>query len=97
MVDREGKIKFVNSQAEKLFGYYRGDLIGQSIEILVPERFRNKHAEYRTSFSTNPQARPMGAGRDLFALHKDGNEFPVEIGLNPIKSAEGLMVLSFYS
>jgi protein-histidine pros-kinase len=94
MVDQRGKIVFVNSQTEKLFGYDRGELIGQSVEILVPERFRSKHSEYRGGFNANPQARPMGAGRDLFAQRKDGSEFPVEIGLNPIRTEEGVLVLS---
>ncbi|MDA2920799.1 PAS domain S-box protein, partial [Desulfobacterota bacterium AH_259_B03_O07] len=94
MVDQEGKIKLVNTQTEKLFGYSRGELIGQSVEILVPRRFRDRHFEYRKSFFTNPEARPMGRGRDLFAVRKDGSECPVEIGLSPIKLSEGLMVLS---
>ncbi|MDA2921179.1 PAS domain S-box protein [Desulfobacterota bacterium AH_259_B03_O07] len=94
MVDQEGKIKLVNKQTEKLFGYYRGDLIEQTVEILIPERFRKKHANYRTKYFANPTARPMGVGRDLLALRKDGIEFPVEIGLSPIMTPEGVMVLS---
>jgi diguanylate cyclase (GGDEF)-like protein/PAS domain S-box-containing protein len=89
-----GKILLVNSQAEKLFGYRREELIGQSIEILVPQRYRDKHPGYRTGFATAPQARPMGAGRDLYAVRKDGSEFAVEIGLNPIETEEGTLVLS---
>jgi PAS domain S-box-containing protein len=94
MVDQEGKIRFVNSQAEKSFGYNRAELIGQTVEILVPERFRNNHLEYRKRFLVNPTARPMGEGRDLYALKKDGTEFPVEIGLSIVHSNEGIMVLS---
>lgn len=94
MVNQKGKIVLVNSQAERMFGYSREELIGQSIEILVPERFRIKHSEYRLDFYANPQARPMGKGRDLSALRKDGSEFPVEIGLNPIHTNEGVLVLS---
>ncbi|MGH7799157.1 MAG: PAS domain-containing sensor histidine kinase [Thermodesulfobacteriota bacterium] len=94
MADQRGIITLVNSQTEKLFGYNREELIGQSVEILVPEHFRSGHSEYRMGFHANPQARPMGAGRDLIALRKDGTEFPVEIGLNPIKTEEGILVLA---
>jgi PAS domain S-box-containing protein len=94
MINGEGRIVLVNSQTEETFGYRREELIGQSVEILVPERFRSQHPAYRDSFFARPQARPMGAGRDLYGLRKDGAEFPVEIGLNPIQSSEGLLVLS---
>ena len=94
MADQRGIITLVNSQTEKLFGYNREELIGQSVEILVPDHFRSGHSEYRMGFHANPQARPMGAGRDLIALRKDGTEFPVEIGLNPIKTEEGILVLA---
>src|SRR3989304_4799833 len=86
MVNQKGEIILVNSQAEKLFGYNREELIGQSVEILVPDRFRSKHSEYSKSFFVNPQARLIGMGRDLFALRKAGSELHVEIGLNPIKT-----------
>src|SRR3990172_4401720 len=94
MVNQKGEIILVNSQAEKLFGYNREELIGQSVEILVPDRFRSKHSEYSKSFFVNPQARLIGMGRDLFALRKDGSELHVEIGLNPIKTEEGVLVLA---
>jgi diguanylate cyclase (GGDEF)-like protein/PAS domain S-box-containing protein len=94
MMDRQGKIVLVNSHTMKMFGYKREELVGQSVELLVPERFRGRHPEHRTEFSARPQARPMGAGRDLYAVRKDGSEFPVEIGLNPIETEEGLLVLS---
>jgi len=94
MANQEGEIILVNSQTEKLFGYNREELIGRSVESLVPERFRRKHSEHRTDFHHTPQVRPMGTGRDLFALRKDGSEFPVEIGLTPIQTDEGLVVLS---
>jgi PAS domain S-box-containing protein len=94
MVDPAGKIAMVNTQAERVFGYSRTELVGQPVEILVPERFRSHHPELRTAFFTDPRPRPMGAGRDLYGLKKDGSEFPVEIGLNPIETAEGTMVLS---
>jgi diguanylate cyclase (GGDEF)-like protein/PAS domain S-box-containing protein len=94
MTDRQGKIVLVNSQAIKMFGFTGEELVGQSVEVLVPKRFRGGHPEHRTGFSAQPQARPMGAGRDLYAVRKDGSEFPVEIGLNPIETEEGLLVLS---
>ncbi len=95
VVDRRGVIALVNTQAEQLFGYGRQELLGVSVEILVPQRFRAGHPELRTSYLTNaPVARPMGAGRDLYALRRDGSEFPVEIGLNPIQTEEGQFVVS---
>lgn len=94
MVDREGKIRLVNSQTEQSFGYNRAELIGETVEILLPERFRDKHIEYRKRFLLSPTSRPMGEGRDLYALRRDGAEFPVEIGLSIIHSTEGAMILS---
>lgn len=94
LADSEGRIVLVNAHAEKLFGYGREELVGQKVEMLVPERFRVKHPGFRTRYGKKPSARPMGAGRDLFALRKDGTEVPVEIGLSPIQTNEGLMVLS---
>jgi PAS domain S-box-containing protein len=94
MVSQEGKIVLVNSQTEKLFGYQREELIGQSVDILVPNKFRAAHPQHRADFFAGPQARGMGAGRDLYAQRKDGSEFPVEIGLNPIETDEGTWVLS---
>ncbi len=93
MVNQKGEIILVNSLSEKMFGYNREELMGQTVEILVPERFRSRHPEYHMGFYANPQAKLMGAGRDLFALRKDGNEFPVEIGFNPVQTDEGLLVL----
>jgi PAS domain S-box-containing protein len=81
MVSAEGRIVLVNVQAEKFFGYRREELVGQLVEILVPERFRIQHAAYRANFFASPSSRPMGAGRDLYGRRKDGSEFPVEIGL----------------
>jgi two-component system sensor kinase FixL len=94
MVNGQGQIVLVNQQTEKLFGYSRDELIGQSVEILVPERFRGDHAGYRAAFTAAPQARSMGAGRDLYARRKDGSEVRVEIGLNPIRTEQGLLVLT---
>jgi len=94
MIDRAGKIVMVNAQAERVFGYPRAELVGLPVEVLVPERFRGHHPELRTTFFADLRPRPMGEGRDLYALRKDGSEFPVEIGLNPIETDEGMMVLS---
>jgi PAS domain S-box-containing protein len=94
MVDQAGRIVLVNSQTEKMFGYARDELLGQPVEMLVPERYRKQHPQYRAGFFAAPKTRAMGMGRDLFGQRKDGSEFPVEIGLNPIQSAEGCFVLS---
>jgi two-component system sensor histidine kinase/response regulator len=84
LVDASGRIALVNAQTERLFGYAREELLGQSIEMLVPARFRPGHPALRGSFTEAPVARPMGAGRDLYGRRKDGSEVPIEIGLNPI-------------
>jgi len=94
MVDSAGRIDMINAQAERLFGYSRSEMLGQPMEMLVPERFRSHHPSLRAGFFAAPASRPMGAGRDLFGRRKDGSEFPIEIGLNPIETEEGTMVLS---
>ncbi|HVZ52238.1 MAG TPA: PAS domain S-box protein [Pseudolabrys sp.] len=94
MTDKDGRIVLVNAHSERLFGYPRAELIGQPIEMLVPERFRGQHPTFRSAYQKDPSARPMGAGRDLFALRKDGTEVPVEIGLSPIETTEGVMSLA---
>jgi PAS domain S-box-containing protein len=83
-VDENGTITTVNAAAEKLFGYHHNELLGQSIEVLVPARMRVEHAQLRGAYMVLPTSRAMGAGRDLFGLSRDGAEVPVEIGLNPI-------------
>lgn len=94
MVNAAGLIEMVNAQAERVFGYSRDELVGRPVEILVPAHSRRHHPDLRAAFFTTPLSRPMGAGRDLFAVRKDGSEFPVEIGLNPIETEDGTMVLS---
>jgi PAS domain S-box-containing protein len=94
MTDSEGRIVLVNREIERLFGYGREELLGSSIEKLVPAAARDRHPEYRHGFYAEPRARVMGAGRELYGLRKDGKEVPVEIGLNPIETDEGLLVLS---
>src|ERR1700685_1165310 len=78
MVDERGLIALVNSQAETLFGYTRAELLGRSMEMLVPTRFRGQHSGLRGGYLKNPEARAMGAGRELFGLRKDGSEAPLE-------------------
>ncbi|HWB13092.1 MAG TPA: PAS domain S-box protein [Pirellulales bacterium] len=94
MINSAGQIVLVNVQTERLFGFRRDELLGQPVEMLVPERFRDAHPRQRAGFFSNPEGRPMGVGRDLFGQRKDGSEFPVEIRLTPIDTDDGLMVLS---
>lgn len=93
MVDSQGKIALVNRKAEDLFGYTRQELVGHAIEVLVPERFR-LHSAHVICFFMEPKARAMGAGRELFGKRKDGTEVPIEIGLNPIETAQGMFTLA---
>ncbi len=92
VVDEKGIIQLVNSQTEKMFGFDRAEITGQTIEVLVPKRFRNKHAKHRAGYYIEHPVRPMGIGLELFGLRKNGAEFPVEISLGPLESEEGLLV-----
>lgn len=94
IVNRQGEIVLVNSQTERLFGYPRAELLGKKVEVLVPNRFFGKHAQYRGGFFEEPDTRAIGAGLELFGLRKDGTEFPVEISLSPLETEDGMLVSS---
>ena len=97
MTDREGKITLMNGETERLFGYQRDELLGQTLEVLVPERLRAKHRGFRTEFFSAPLAvapRAMGRGAELFGVRKDGSEFPVQISLSPVQTDAGMAVIS---
>src|SRR5579864_948101 len=94
VADPEARMMLVNAQVESVFGYQRKELLGQKIEMLVPERLRERHCELRNDFLRAPHDMPTRVGREFLALHKDGHEFPVEINLSPLQTAEGLLVTS---
>src|SRR5579875_617540 len=92
--DDRGRITFINQHAERVFGYARAEVLGRNIDMLLPERFRGAHAEHRAGYYTAPRTRPMGMGLELYALRKDGTEFPVEISLSHARTSEGLRVVA---
>jgi len=94
VADELGKICLVNAQTEMLFGYKREELLGRPVEVLIPERYHGNHNHHRRDYTEAPRLRPMGAGRDLFGLRKNGSEFPVEISLSPFRSTKGSLVFS---
>jgi PAS domain S-box-containing protein len=94
VMNQQGEIVLVNAQTEKVFGYQREELLGRKIEMLMPERFRSPHTQDRKNFFTEPRARPMGTNLELFGLHKDGREFPVDIALTPLETEGGILVSS---
>lgn len=94
IVGESGNIVLVNTQTEKLFGYARTELLGREVEMLVPPRYRAAHPGHRKGYFARPKARAMGSGLELFGLHKDGSEIPIEISLSPIETPEGLLVAS---
>jgi len=94
VTDKAGKIILVNSQTEKTFGHRRDELLGREVEMLLPLRFRHHHVQHRNDFASEPRFRAMGEGLELYALHKDGREFPVEISLSPLETEHGLVFTS---
>jgi len=92
VIDKDGRILYVNGRVKDVFGYEPAELIGQPMEMLIPERFRNIHPNHRTGYFSNPSPRPMGSGLELYARRKDGQEMPVEISLSPVTTEEGRMV-----
>ncbi|MBV8221620.1 MAG: PAS domain-containing sensor histidine kinase [Solirubrobacterales bacterium] len=92
IVGADGRIALVNRQTEELFGYPREELLGQPVELLVPERSQGRHPDHRDRYSVDPKVRPMGAGLELYARRKDGSEFPVEISLSPMRTENGTTV-----
>jgi len=94
IVDGEGRIVLVNAQTEKLFGYPRAELLGQSVDMLIPARYRDRHEGHRGAYFANPRARGMGSGLDLFGCRKNGTEFAIEISLSPLETEDGMLVSS---
>jgi PAS domain S-box-containing protein len=93
IVNVEGKIELVNAQTERMFGYPRAELIGRPVEMLIPARFRDRHEAHRAKYFSAPKVRGMGAGLELYGLHNDGHEFPVEVSLSPLQTDEGMLAI----
>src|SRR5512145_2218861 len=94
LVDSAGTIVMANTHAHRLLWFERGELAGQSLEVLVPERYRPSHLGHRAGYFHTPSVRPMGAGLELYGLRKNGSEFPVEISLSPVQTDAGFMAIS---
>jgi len=94
LMDHENRIVLINAETEKMFGYPRKELVGQMVDMVVPEQWRAQHGTHRGEFLKAPRARMMGAGRELFGRRKDGTEFPIEVGLSPIQSSEGDLTMA---
>lgn len=94
VINKKGEIVLVNKHAEEIFGFNSEDLINIPVEKLIPQNYRNDHKKYRSAYTSNPENRPMGEDRNLFAMHKSGNEFPVEIGLSHINTESGIYILA---
>jgi PAS domain S-box-containing protein len=94
IVDSRGRIQLVNAQTERLFGYTRGELSGQRVEMLIPSRYQGSHVASREEYGRSPHSRAMGAGLELYGRHKDGSEIPVEVSLSPLQTEEGTLISS---
>src|SRR5580704_19297006 len=91
-VDGEGRITLLNAQAERLFGYDRTELVGQQVEVLVPDAVRAAHPAHRAAYVADPRPRPMGAGTELAGRRRDGSTFPAEISLSAIDTDDGILI-----
>jgi PAS domain S-box-containing protein len=91
VIESSGRIILVNAQTEDMFGYRRNELVGEPVEILLPERFRPSHGDHRARYALDPQTRSMGAGLNLFGRRADGSEFPIDISLSPLETSRGLL------